>query len=53
MLIHVTNITRDILSYKNNSIVPSLSTDVTDATLGASGLWLGTRKVAGGTATLA
>ena len=30
----------------------SLTTDVTDATLGASGLWLGTRTGAGGTATL-
>ena len=30
----------------------SLVTDVTDATLGASGLWLGTRTGAGGTATL-
>ena len=31
----------------------SLATDVTDATLGASGLWLGTRTGAAGTATLA
>ena len=31
----------------------SLATDVTDATLGASGLWLGTQAGAGGTATLA
>ena len=31
----------------------SLATDVTDATLGASDLWLGTRTGAGGTATLA
>ena len=30
----------------------SLATDVTDSTLGASGLWLGTRTGAGGTATL-
>ena len=30
----------------------SLATDVTEATLGASGLWLGTRTGAGGTATL-
>ena len=30
----------------------SLVTDVTDATLGASGLWLGTRAGAGGPATL-
>ena len=30
----------------------SLATDVTDATLGASDLWLGTRTGAGGTATL-
>jgi hypothetical protein len=30
----------------------SLGTDVTDATLGANGLWLGTRTGAGGTATL-
>ena len=30
----------------------SLATDVTDATLGVSGLWLGTRTGAGGTATL-
>ena len=30
----------------------SLATDVTDATLGASGLWLRTRTGAGGTATL-
>ena len=29
----------------------SLATDVTNATLGASGLWLGTRTGAGGTAT--
>ena len=29
-----------------------LSTDVNDATLGASGLWLETRTGAGGTATL-
>ena len=27
----------------------SLATDVTDATLGASGIWLGTRTGAGGT----
>ena len=53
MLIHVTNITRDILGYKNNTIVPSLATDVTDATLRASDLWLGIRTGAGGTATLA
>ena len=31
----------------------SLATEVTDATLGASGLWLGTRTGAGGTATQA
>ena len=31
----------------------SLAADVTDAALGASGLWLGTRTGAGGTATLA
>ena len=31
----------------------SLATKVTDATLGASGLWLGTQTGAGGTATLA
>ena len=30
----------------------SLATDVSDATFGASGLWLGTRTGAGGTATL-
>ena len=30
----------------------SLATDVSDAILGASGLWLGTRRGAGGTATL-
>ena len=30
----------------------SLATDVTDATLGASGLWLETGTGAGGTATL-
>ena len=30
----------------------SLATDVTDATLGASGFWLGTRTGAGGTAIL-
>ena len=30
----------------------SLATDATDATLGASGFWLGTRTGAGGTATL-
>ena len=30
----------------------SLATDVNDAALGASGLWLGTRTGAGGTATL-
>ena len=30
----------------------SLATDVTEGTLGASGLWLGTRTRAGGTATL-
>ena len=30
----------------------SLATDVTDATLGARGLWLGTRTGAGGTTTL-
>ena len=30
----------------------SLTADVTDATLGTSGLWLGTRTGAGGTATL-
>ena len=31
----------------------SLKTDVTDATLGASGLWLGTRTGAAGNATQA
>ena len=31
----------------------SLATDVNNVTLGASGLWLGTRTGAGGTATLA
>jgi hypothetical protein len=31
----------------------SLTTDVTDVTLGASGLWLGTRTGAGDIATLA
>jgi hypothetical protein len=31
----------------------SLAIDVTDATLGTSDLWLGTRTGAGGTATLA
>ena len=37
-----------------NSLSPLLlATDVTDATLGASGVWLGTRTGAGGTATLA
>ena len=30
----------------------SLATDLTDETLGASGLWLGTRTGVGGTATL-
>ena len=30
----------------------SLATDVIDATIAASGLWLGTRTAAGGTATL-
>ena len=30
----------------------SFATDLTDETLGASGLWLGTRTGAGGTATL-
>ena len=30
----------------------SLETDVIDPTLGASGLWLGTRRGTGGTATL-
>ena len=30
----------------------SLATDLTDETLGVSGLWLGTRTGAGGTATL-
>ena len=30
----------------------SLATDVTDPTLGATDLWLGTRTGAGGTATL-
>ena len=36
------------------SLTPlSLETDVTDATLGISGLWLGTRTGAAGTATLA
>ena len=30
----------------------SLATDLTNETLGASGLWLGTRTGAGGTATL-
>ena len=30
----------------------SLATDLTDETLGASGLWQGTRTGAGGTATL-
>ena len=30
----------------------SLATDVTDATFGASGVWLGTRAGDGGTATL-
>jgi hypothetical protein len=31
----------------------SLATDVTDVTLGASDLWLGTRRGAGGTVTVA
>ena len=36
------------------SLLPlSLATDMTDAKLGASGLWLGTRAGAGGTATQA
>ena len=30
----------------------SLATDVTEATLGTSGLWLGTRTGSGGTATV-
>ena len=33
------------------SIPLSLATDVTDAILGASGFWLGTRSGVGGTAT--
>ena len=38
---------------QDHSLSPlSLATDVTDATLGASGVWLGTRTGAGGTATL-
>ena len=50
---------RQILGYLStasgiNSLSPlSLATDVTDATLGASGLCLGTQGGAGGTATLA
>ena len=35
------------------AIALSLATDVTEATLGASDLWLGTRTGAGGTATVA
>ena len=35
------------------TITLSLATDVTDATLGASGLWLGAWSGAGGTATVA
>ena len=39
-------------SARDNFIITlSLTTDVTDVTLGASGLWLGTRAGAGGTAT--
>ena len=35
------------------SLLPfPLATDVTDVTLGAGGLWLGTRTGAGGTVTL-
>ena len=34
-------------------IIISIGTDVTDVTLGASGLWLGTRTGVGGTDTLA
>ena len=49
---HVIGITRDILGYKNNTILPSLATGITDATLGASGPLLGIRTGAGGTATL-
>ena len=41
--------TRGIISLSNSS----LATDMTDATLGASDLWLGTRTEAGGTVTLA
>ena len=43
MLIHVTNITRDILGYENNKIV----------FFSTSALSLGTRTGAGGTATQA
>ena len=46
--------TRDLCSAPRIiSLSPlSLATNMTDTTLGASGLWLGTRTGAGGTATL-
>ena len=45
---------RSVHSPQDHFISPlSLATDVTDATLGASGLWIGTRTGAGGTATQA
>ena len=47
------NARRSVYSPRIISLSPlSLATDVTDATLGSSGLWLGTRTGAGGTATL-
>ena len=48
------NVKRSVHSPRTISLSPLLlETDVTDATLGASDLWLGTRTAGGGTATLA
>ena len=48
------NIMRSMHSFSDHLIITlSLATDVTDMTLGASGLWLGIRRGAAGTATLA
>ena len=44
---------KSITFIKLLSMPLSLATDVIDATVGASGLWLETRTGAGGTATLA
>ena len=51
---HILGMPRDLCTAPRIILLSplSLATDVTDATLGASGLWLGTRTGAGSTATL-